>query len=272
MKIFGICLVKNESDIIAYSLLESLKWADKIFVYDNGSTDNTWDIVKELAKHNDAIIPFKSEAKPFRDGLRAEVFNAYRHLAKPGDWWCVRCDTDEFYVDNPKEFLPQISRLHHVVASMHFEYRLTIEDVTELTFDKPVEELIAQLRYYHYKQNCEIRFVKHRKRLKWPEGQGFGYPKHKGILAPQRVKVQHFQYRSPDQIQNRIEVRKMATEQGYQFFKRDVVSSWEEKLVPRNECILDDGTFKTGFVRDRNKVSFIKRSLLHILHGLGIFP
>lgn len=151
MKIFGICLIKNEADIIEYSLNEHSSWADYIFVYDNGSTDNTWQIVKDLSKTNSKIIPFKSEAKPFRDGLRAEVFNAYQHLANPGDWWCIRCDSDEFYVDDPRTFLPNVKKYHHVVTSLHFEFRLTIEDVEEFTFNKNVPDLIRQIKYYHPK-------------------------------------------------------------------------------------------------------------------------
>ena len=90
MKIFGICLVKNEEDIIEHCLTEAAKWADKIFVYDNGSEDQTWEIVQDIAKANDKIVPYKKEALPFRDHLRAKVFNAYKHLAKDGDWWCFR--------------------------------------------------------------------------------------------------------------------------------------------------------------------------------------
>src|SRR5687768_11826297 len=108
MRIFGICLVKNEADIIAFSLQKASEWAHKIFVYDNGSTDGTWEAVQELAKTNDKIIPWKSEAKPFRDGLRGEVFNEFRHLAQKGDWWCCRLDSDEFYLDDPREVLSKV--------------------------------------------------------------------------------------------------------------------------------------------------------------------
>jgi len=272
MKIFGICLIKNEADIIEYIMKKHSEWADKLFIYDNGSTDNTWEIVLELAKHNPKIVPFKKEAKPYQDGLRSEVFNHYKHLASDGDWWCVKCDSDEVYIDDPREVLSKISKFHHVVASMHFEYRLTFEDVDELTFDKSIEEQINQLKYYHKQQNCEFRFVKHRKRLVWPDGEEAGHPRNRGIMDAVRIRLKHYQYRSPTQIQDRILIRKIATESGYKFFKRDDVDQWEEKLVSRTQCIFDDGSFKTGHIRDKNKTPLVRLILLYILHGLKILP
>ena len=272
MKIFGICLVKNEEDIIAYALSRQSEWATKIFVYDNGSTDRTWEIVKEVALTNPKIVPFKTEAKPFRDGLRAEVFNAYSHLVSDGDWWCVRCDTDEIYIDDPREFLTKVPNKYHVVSSIHFEYRLTKDDVVNLSFDKPVEALIEQLKYYHKKQTSEVRFVRHRNRLQWPENKGYGFPKHRGILAPDKIRIKHFQYRSPEQIQRRIAIRKIATEQGYKFFKRDNVDNWEDKLVSKEECIFDNGFMQMGYLQNRNTVPILKLLLLRILHGTKIFP
>lgn len=271
MKIFGICLIKNEADIIAYSLNRHSEWADQIFVYDNGSTDGTWEIVLDLAKINPKIIPFKQEAKPFRDGLRSEIFNAYKHLVSDGDWWCIRCDSDEFYLDDPRTFLKTISPLHHLVASIHYEYRLTVEDVESLSFNKPIEAVIDQLTYYHPKQNSEIRFIKHRTRLQWPDIT-YGYPKHKGVLSAKKIRLKHFQYRTPEQIERRILVRKQATAEGYQFFGRDVVESWKDKLVHRADMVKETPEMPIVFLRDMNKTPLLKRLILLTLHTLKIFP
>lgn len=50
-------LVKNEADIVGYVLKEAEKWADKIFIIDNGSTDGTWEIIKSMK--NEIITPWK---------------------------------------------------------------------------------------------------------------------------------------------------------------------------------------------------------------------
>ena len=49
MRVHGMTLVKNEADVIRQSLVAATAWADAIYVYDNGSDDDTWAIVQELA-------------------------------------------------------------------------------------------------------------------------------------------------------------------------------------------------------------------------------
>ena len=100
-------LVKNEADIVANVIKDAEKWADRIFIMDNGSTDGTWEIVQSLK--NDIVVPWKQDFRPYSNGLRADVFNEFRHEASDGDWWCFKLDADEFYYDNPKEFLAKMN-------------------------------------------------------------------------------------------------------------------------------------------------------------------
>ncbi len=270
MKIFGICLVKDESDIIEYSLNEQSKWADKIFVYDNGSSDSTWDLVNRLSETNPKVVPFKSEAKPFRDGLRSEVYNYYKHLAMEGDWWCVRCDPDEFYIDNPREILPNISRYDHCVSSIHFEFGLTEHDIESINFERPIENILPDIRTYKKKQTSEIRFVRHRMRLKWPIN--YSYPKQKGLISPIQIRVKHYQYRSPSQIERRLEVRKQALSEGYKNFARENVSNWKEKLLLPDDSIQFNGEYVVGYIADPNLRSGLFYLLKRVLHFFKILP
>jgi len=271
MKIFGICLIKNEADIIEYSLKKHSEWADYIFVYDNGSTDNTWDIVQEVAKYNTKVIPFKSEVKPFRDGLRAEVFNEYKHMAMDGDWWCVRCDSDELYLDDPRQFLPKISKLYQVVLSLHYEFMLCEEDLEKLDFEGlPVSQQIENLTFYHPKVTSETRFIRHRDKLVWPESES--YPRHKGVPAPPKIRLKHYQYRSPSQIQKRMEVRRTARENGYKYFGKDMGSDWKELIPKREDCMPNDGNWSYKILKDPNIEPLWRRHLKILLHLTGIFP
>ena len=80
MKIYSICLVKNESDIIAQTLKAAVNWSDFIYVYDNGSTDGTWEKVISLSEKYKKISPYKQASQPFADSLRSEPFNYYRTI------------------------------------------------------------------------------------------------------------------------------------------------------------------------------------------------
>lgn len=221
MKIFAICLVKNEADVISLSLKRHCEWAEKIFVYDNGSTDNTWEIVNKLATQNNKIVPFKKEAKPFSDGLRSEVFEAYRHLASDGDWWCVRCDADEFYIDNPLDVLPKVPFYYQAVSSLHFEYELEECEIETIDFDANIESVLQEIKYYNKKSTSEVRFIRHREKLNWPTD--YGFPRRFGVISPMKIRLKHYQYRSPNQIQLRIETRKQPEPKGILFSKRTML-------------------------------------------------
>src|SRR5215470_10715399 len=94
-RIFGICLVKNEDDIIAESLIFAAKHCDRIFVIDNGSTDGTWNIVQRLAQESSTIVPFARTLEPFDNSLRSNVYNAMHSGLSDDDWWLI-LDADEF--------------------------------------------------------------------------------------------------------------------------------------------------------------------------------
>lgn len=273
MKIFGICLVKDESDIIEYCLQEATKWADKVFVYDNGSTDGTWELVQELSLKNPKVVPYKQEALPFRDHLRAKVFNHYRHLANDGDWWCFRLDSDEFYIDDPREFLAKIPKRYHVVCKASYDYRLTHEDIEELSFEDKCPHDALQLKYYEPLLYNEKRFFRHRTRLTWLDNEGV--PRHMGIIYPKLIKQKHLQYRSPNQIKARLSKKKAATKSGYRFFKNhDNEENWQEVLEYRKRLIREDGTWRHQGLKypDLYKRSVFTEAIVRLMHFLRIFP
>ena len=91
MKIHGICLVKNEADFLRFGIEANLTHFDGIYIFDNGSTDGTWEEALCLqSRHPSRVFAWKSEETPFRDSLRGQVFNAFRTRAEPetggADW------------------------------------------------------------------------------------------------------------------------------------------------------------------------------------------
>jgi len=274
MKIFGLCLVKNEADIAEETLPKALKWCDKIFVFDTGSTDKTWETILKLNKKYPNIVPYKKELRAFRDELRAEIFNYYRSSASNGDWWC-RLDADEIYIDDPKNFLRCINQTDQVVYSLSHQYYFTEKELAEYQTDQKkflATEVEKRLRHYRC-NHSEIRFFKHRKRLKWKNGT---WPRHLGLVASRRIRLKHLQYRSPEQIQLRLETRKAAIQQGYKIFlSYDSETHWREKIVSSQKLYFDEqqGSFET---EDENLPEFIeapwRRLLKRCLQVLKVWP
>jgi len=268
-RIHSIALVKNEADIVRYCLQEALKWSDFIYVYDGASTDGTLEILRSM--QNDRIILFKSDGCVFRESLRADVFNAYRHLAREGDWWC-QLNVDEFYVDEPRAFLSKVPCSQHVVWGQVIEYYLTPQDVDTIDFTLPVERLLPHIRYYRAGY-AERRFFRHRSRLQWSPAAA--WPKHLGVVYNDLLRFRHYPYRSPQQIQMRLDVRRDNRARGFEGWDHAKEACWREKLVPREKLQYDRGD--NQFVIDPSWVPdhrghFLRRLVQTVMHGTGIWP
>lgn len=268
MKIHAICLVKNDVDIVAHCLQTALQWADCVYVFDNGSTDGTWEAVKSI--ESERVIPWKSEAKRFREGLRSEVFNEFRNRSAKGDWWC-RLDADEFYtIQDPRSFLAAVPPSCHVVWGIMVEYYLTHEDVESIDFQTAVEALLPKLKYYKAAFS-EPRFFRYRDRLEWiPD---WSWPKHVGVVFRDRILYRHYKYRSPDQIRTRLATRQAAIEEGFEGWGSVKVDSWEEKVCDRAHLSVDDGTefhVDESILPQHMPPSF-RYFLQRVMHSTGIW-
>ncbi|NCA26493.1 MAG: glycosyltransferase family 2 protein [Methylophilaceae bacterium] len=161
MNIFGICLIKNEKDIIEEMLRYTATWCELIIVDDNGSEDGTWETVQRLAKEIPQILPWRQKRQPYNDKLRGQAFREFRHLAAPGDWW-TKLDSDERYIDDPKEFLAKVPQRHHVVWAAQFQYHFTDEDLAAWEAGATRHQAVYQ-RLHHYRLDyAETRFFRHR--------------------------------------------------------------------------------------------------------------
>ncbi len=229
----ALCVVKDEADILGQMLTRALAWCDEILVLDNGSTDGTWELVNRLAESHPAIVPVGRDTRPFFDDIRVELFRAREREAKPGDWWC-RLDADEFYVDNPREVLAAIPAGDFSVWSASLSYYFTELDANRYAenpdaFDDnvPIDE---KCRYYinHW---SEPRFFRHTQGLSWRVGDG-GFPQAlwDRPASKRRILLKHFAYRSPTQIQRRLDARRESFAE-HPEFSHEAVVDWADAVA-----------------------------------------
>ena len=227
MRIHAMALVKNEADVIGQSLTAAAAWADVIYVYDNASDDGTWEIVNDLAATHPNVVPAIRDATPYRQSHRRRLFERYR--GAPGDWWGI-LDADELYIDDPRSFLASVPSRFGEVWSASFEYYFT--DLDEARYeadpaayadDVPVEE---KCRYY-INNWSELRFFRDTERVQWEEDDGS--PEGLGPVYPGRIRLKHYQYRSPQQIQRRIDSRRDALERGS--FMHEMLPDWKRAIL-----------------------------------------
>jgi len=232
--IHALCLIKNEADVLEPALRAALTWCDHIYVFDNGSTDGSWEIVQTLARQHPAIVPYRHEDVPFRDGLRSAIFNRFRDQAKIGDWWCL-LPADEFYVDDPRVFLTKVRPPYGIVWDASISYYFSSEDAARYRRDPalysdaiPVQE---RIRYYlsHW---SEIRFFRHDPALHWPDHSRDLPPNLETLFRhyPVRILLRHYAYRSPKQLETRLATRAKAMKHGA--FVHEAWKGWSAMVNP----------------------------------------
>ncbi|MGO4535822.1 glycosyltransferase family 2 protein [Leifsonia sp. 2MCAF36] len=233
MTIRSLCVVKDEADVLTQTLTSALQWSDEILVLDNGSTDGTWELVTELAAREPRVIAVGREERPFFDDIRVSLFDARKDSAVEGDWWC-RLDADEFYVDDPRAVLAAVAPGDFSVWSASLSYYFTDRDAARyesnpaaFADDIPVED---RCRYYlnHW---SEPRFFRHLPGLSWRVGDG-GFPRAlwDRTASPQRIVLKHFAYRSPQQIQRRLDARRISFAE-HPEFSHEAVVDWAEAVA-----------------------------------------
>jgi hypothetical protein len=266
VNIFGLSVVKNEVDIISQSLRAAAKWCERIYVLDNGSSDGTWEKVQELSTQLPQVIPVGQDSRTFHSGIREDILRQHADGARPGDWWCI-LDVDEFYIDDPRKFLASVPGKYQVVWKHDYSYFFTTEDLKEYRrdparygHDTPIEE---RFRFYSADWS-EIRFFRH------PEKpQPVRIPWESPRTYPHRIRLKHFQYRSPEQIQKRLDTRRESIESGIFAHEsrrnwvpgasgegfipgpstaEETPEHWEERVVPTTGLHYDrrDGSLARG--------------------------
>jgi Glycosyl transferase family 2 len=100
--VFGICMVRDEADIVGFTLLHHLALGlDCALVLDNGSTDGTHRVLDRLRAAGRVHV--RRDERAFRPGEIATALAREAHAE--GATWVVPFDADEFW-DVPGSNLP----------------------------------------------------------------------------------------------------------------------------------------------------------------------
>lgn len=261
MKLYAITIVKNEADIIAYTLKKASEWADKIIVLDNGSTDGTWEIVKELSDKQ--IVAFKQDFGPYSDGMRSQVFHAFKHELTNEDWWVIQ-DSDEIYQESPKDFIFTNQGYCHHINGKKIDF-LPSKEVFENSDAIHIGSFEKDFTLYSGNAWSEPRIMKNRYGMKWTKI----WPDFLGVRCNETIHISHFPLRSKRQEQMRKSIRKESIERGGQVF-----GHWVQENT-RNFDMIDSRTdqrdpFRVSVIRNKLNKQFIKKILYRILFGFKI--
>ena len=204
-KIYAICLVKNEDDVITQSLNHAATYCEKIFVLDNGSTDRTWEIVRSLSQVNPRIVPFAQTLEPFRRSLRSIVYYEVGAELSEDDWWLI-LDGDEFLAEDPQPIIRQAVREGaDLIRAWQISFGFTEEDLRawEEGRDSRDKPIVERRRYYRIDWQ-EKRLFPNRRDLSW--GRTI-VPASLNKTCTRRILNRHYPLRDPEQIEKRLLAR-----------------------------------------------------------------
>lgn len=220
MKLYAICLVKNEDDIITQTLNHAAGHCEKIFVLDNGSTDRTWELIQSLSRVNHRIVPFGRSFEPFRDSLRSLVYYEVCSELSEDDWWLV-LDSDEFLAEDPQPVIAQaVQERAEVIRTWQVVFYLTDVDLRAWeegrdSRDKPIFE---RRRYYQINSQ-EKRLFRNQRDLSWTSGN---VPRGLKNVCTRRIFNRHYVFRDPPQVEKRL----LTAEIAGRAYARNVGREW----------------------------------------------
>jgi glycosyltransferase involved in cell wall biosynthesis len=265
MRFFGILVVRDEADIIERTLRHVDDWCDGVYVYDTGSVDGTWEIVRKAGSELSSVHPIERAEVQFDDTIRAYVFNRVRDRFDDGDW-ILRLDGDEFYEIPPPTFVQRYVRSYETaVYKETYEFRFTKKDLKGWQGQRR-EPATERLKYFEVLDWVEPRMFRYRSSMAWPEDT-YG-PINAGYVARCRIPVRHYPHRSPRQMHRRCVLRSFIANE-----TDDVGGHWKEDrwhdLVADDIDALRRWTADTTFsvpCDGRHTASPSKRALKYVLH------
>lgn len=246
MNIYGFMIVKDEADILAQTIQSLLRFGGfrKIFIYDNHSSDGTLDVARRFASDQVIVDSLNDE---FSDQLKYDNVYRHQHLFNDGDWFAI-LDADEIY----QEFLAPLIQKAAVNSHNCIEARSAQFYFTEQEDNQHFEpEIPAEQQRRHYLLNYgEPRIFLYEKGHRWAADKVKQREAHLSI-APERLLIHHFQFRSAQQTQRRIEVRIQNNKHSNNWGHINS-DQWKNYVIPAKYLHRYDGCIREGLPENAN--------------------
>jgi hypothetical protein len=207
--LYAMLVTKDDADVIVEVLDHALAFCDKVIQLDNCSTDGTWELVAEVAAaHPGRVVQLRQFDEAFYDGIRAEIYNAFHR--ELGDGWWMMFAPDEMMDGDPRPLLAEAQQAGcDAVICWMAQFVFTGADRRRWEAGEvdPAAPIRSRIRSYRVDWR-EFRFFRNDPTRRWddpdlylprPEATWRVHRRH-GMLL-------HYQFRSPGQIQHRIDLR-----------------------------------------------------------------
>ena len=242
MKLNAICIIKNEADIILETLNNALRFCDSIYVFDNGSTDGSWELICEKAAQDPRVVIAAHTDEVYRNQFRNRVYNMFHHKFGPSDWWYI-LDADEMLTDDPRPMLKKaMQRGKSQMRVWQAQFYFTDKDLA--VYDQEDKSRLVSERRRYYRINWrEPRFFRNSPDQIWPENISGKVPPFCNKLYHPSPVCRHYAERTPEQIKMRRKIR-LSNPYSFLHVKNKSDDDWLKKA---NDCFYYEKDKKMRF-------------------------
>lgn len=235
MKVAALSMMKNEADILPYKLKYMENQVDYYLFLDNESEDNSLEIV---SKHPKTV--FCDNVKgTFKTTMVDKFIEEVQKYIGINDW-IVHLDPDEFPFFNIKNEIKMLDNSYNCMR-VYFPYffftkKMYTKWKNDPNFRKKINEFdIHNYKYFARTLHAEVRIIENfringdrPKLTKLKLSLPLPEP---AVIYDNELYFGHYQYRSPEQIKNRLELRKKTVENGspsFHYYKEKWgLKNWE---------------------------------------------
>lgn len=194
MSVIGICMAKDEADIIRTTVEHMLSEVDHVIVSDNGSTDGTREILETLP----ITVIDDPEVGYFQSRKMTDLARVARNH---GADWVVPFDADEIWYSpfgTIKDILSELAPQWLVASAALYDHVSSSEDDESLA---PVQRIGWRRSYPGELHKVACRY---RDDLVIQQGNHGAYYDGGGTQQDGWLVIRHFPYRSADQFVKKV--------------------------------------------------------------------
>ena len=229
--LWGIGIVRDDNDVLGQHLDHALRFCHRVFYLDNNSVDGSWETLCEKAEEYPDRVFVERFPGRYSQGVRREIYNRYNR-DRPADHWWMKLDADEFIHEDPRPVVKRASAAGAdavVVWQVQFQYT-EIDHARYLRGEDDPTRPIEQRRRYYRTNWREARFFRNFPDATW-ENDRIVHPEQVRRYHSERPLNRHYQFRSPQQIQHRLALRKASPH-----FAHVTHIGWESELADSSTC------------------------------------
>jgi glycosyltransferase involved in cell wall biosynthesis len=208
--IVGMMWNKNEGDIIADTISSALENVDTLVIADDGSSDNSWDVIQGFAAHHPEIEHIQRNPSKSDKGQRQALLDVIRSRYRGEDTWVQILESDIMVMDT--DIRHAIKERSNGVALEWVLLNAVLDPTkdwdswdTYPSWGRPIQQILThghkiEKMTYTFRPFKELYYSGSTAWRPWPQGFSRLSPSKREISNNYTPLLAHYGYRGPTHV------------------------------------------------------------------------